>query len=242
MRLVGIVAQPLAPIFQIVGIVALEPDHLAVAFECEHVGGDPVEKPAIVRDHHCAAREIEQCFLQRAQRLDVEIVGRLVEQQHVAAALEQLGQVQPIALAAGELTDDLLLIGAAEVEARHVAARLRLVVADPDDVLPVGDFVEHRLLAIECIAALVDVRNLHRIAELERAGIGLLLAHQDAKHRGLARTVGADYPDDPARRQAERQTVEQQLVAIRFLQVLGLDHQATQARAGRDVDLVGLVA
>ena len=54
--------------------------------------------------------------LERAQRVDVEVVRRLVEQQDVAARLEQLGEVDPVALAARQLADHLLLVGAAEVE------------------------------------------------------------------------------------------------------------------------------
>ena len=39
-----------------------------------------------MRDHHGAAGEVEERVLERAQRVDVEVVGRLVEQQQVAAA------------------------------------------------------------------------------------------------------------------------------------------------------------
>ena len=62
--------------------------------------GDAVEEPAVVRDHDGTAGEAEQRVFERAQGVDVEIVGGLVEQQHVAAAAQQLGQVHPIALAA----------------------------------------------------------------------------------------------------------------------------------------------
>jgi hypothetical protein len=44
---------------------------------------DAVEEPAIVADDHRAAGEIEEGLLQRAQRVDVEVVSRLVEQQQV---------------------------------------------------------------------------------------------------------------------------------------------------------------
>ena len=71
-----------------------------------------VEEPAVVGDDHGAAGEVEQRLLERAQGVDVEVVGRLVEQQQVAAAAQQLGQVDAVALAAGELADLLLLVGA----------------------------------------------------------------------------------------------------------------------------------
>ena len=42
---------------------SLEPDpHLGIALEGEDVGRDPVEEPAVVRDHHGAAGEVEQCI------------------------------------------------------------------------------------------------------------------------------------------------------------------------------------
>ena len=62
------------------------------------------------RDHDGAAGEVEQRLLERAQRVDVEVVRRLVEQQHVAAAPQQLREVDAVALAAGELADRLLLV------------------------------------------------------------------------------------------------------------------------------------
>ena len=82
-----------------------------------------VEEPAVVRDHDGAAGEVEQRLLERAQRVDVEVVGRLVEQQQVAARAQELREVDAVALAAGELADALLLVGAAEVEpARRTGA------------------------------------------------------------------------------------------------------------------------
>ena len=58
---------------------------MAVAFEGEHVGGDAVEEEAIVADDHRAAGEILSASSSARKRLDVEIVGRLVEQQQVGA-------------------------------------------------------------------------------------------------------------------------------------------------------------
>ena len=82
------------PVRLVVLVVALEPDDLAVALEGQHVRGDAVEEPAVVADDHRAAGEVDERLLERAQRVDVEVVGRLVEQEQVAAALQQLGQVQ----------------------------------------------------------------------------------------------------------------------------------------------------
>src|SRR4051794_36078199 len=106
----------------VLGPAALEPRRLRVALEGEDVRRDAVEEPAIVRDHDGAAGELEQRVLERAQRVDVEVVRRLVEQQHVAAAAQQLREMHAVALAAGEVADALLLVAALEVEPRDVLA------------------------------------------------------------------------------------------------------------------------
>src|SRR2546430_13862290 len=77
-------ADRLAHEFLIRLVVALEPPDTAVALEDEEVRGDPVEEPAVVADDHDAPGEVEQRLLERAERVDVEIVRRLGQEQHVA--------------------------------------------------------------------------------------------------------------------------------------------------------------
>src|SRR5262249_12261854 len=109
-------AQPPLLVVLIVGEIALEPFDVARALDREAVRRDAVEEPAVVADDDGAAGEVLERLLQRAQRVDVEIVGRLVEQQHVRPRLEHLGEVHAVALAARERADLLLLVGALEVE------------------------------------------------------------------------------------------------------------------------------
>ena len=79
------------------------------------MGSDTVEEPTVEGDHHGHAREVQQRFFQGTQGFHVEVVGRFVEQQHVAALLQGQGQVQTAALTTGEVLDELLLVGALEV-------------------------------------------------------------------------------------------------------------------------------
>ena len=115
-RFGGIGAEPAALVFLIGLEVAFEPFDVAVALEGEDVGGKTVEEPAVMGDDHGATREVHQGFLQGAQRIDVEIVGRFVEEQDVGFALQHLGEMHPVALAAGEDADLFLLVGAFEIE------------------------------------------------------------------------------------------------------------------------------
>ena len=149
MRNDAVLPQPPHLVGFVVLEVALEPFDVAVALERQDMGGDAVEEPAVVADDDGAAGEILQRLFQRAQRIDVEIVGRLVEQQQVGAGPQHLGEMHAVALAARQRADFLLLVGALEVERGAVGARVHFLLAEQDDVLAVGDFLPHGLLAVE---------------------------------------------------------------------------------------------
>ena len=68
MGLVGGGAQATVSVGLVVLVVALEPDHLAVALEREHVRRDAVQEPPIVADDDHAARERQQRVLEGAQQ------------------------------------------------------------------------------------------------------------------------------------------------------------------------------
>src|SRR6267154_577867 len=72
-------AQPALLVFLVILEIAFEPFHMAVAFERQDVGRDAVEEPAIVADDDGATGEVLQRILERPQRIDVEIIGGLVQ-------------------------------------------------------------------------------------------------------------------------------------------------------------------
>src|SRR5690606_23035319 len=197
-RLGAFLAEAALLVLLVLAIVALEELHVRITLERQNVRGDTVQEPAIVADHQRHARELQQRILERTQRLHVEIVGRLVEQQHVAALQQRLGQVQTAALTAGERADQLLLVRALEVETADVGARLDLDTVDVEDVRAAGDLLEHRVVALQRRAALVDIGQLHGGAEDDLAGVRLLLAGDHLEQRRLAGAVGADDADDGA--------------------------------------------
>jgi hypothetical protein len=175
------------------------------------------------RDDDGAAGIGFQRVFQRAERFGVEVVGRFVEQQHVAAVLQHLGEVHAVALAARQVADLLLLVAAAEVERRAIGAAVHLVLAELDHLGAAGNFLPDGLVRIERVAALVDIAHLHGLADADRAGIGLFLAGEHLEQRRLAGAVRADDADDAARRQLERQVLDQQFVAKALLQAFDLD-------------------
>ena len=124
------------------GEIALEPAGSAVAFHHQQVRADAVEEEAVVADDHGAAGEVDQRLLQHPHRGHVEVVGRLVQQQQVAAAAEHFGQVDAVPLAARTFAHLLLLLRTAEIEPRHVRPGVDRDVAQLDPVRAVGDFLE----------------------------------------------------------------------------------------------------
>ena len=184
-----VLAEPAHLVLFVILEIAFEPFDMAVAFEGQDVRGDAVEEPAVMADDDGAAGEILQRLFQRAQRIDVEIVGRLVEQQHVGAGLQHLGQMHAVALAARQRADLLLLVGALEVERRAIAARVHLALAEQDQLVAAGDFLPHVLLAVERVARLVDIAEMHALADRDGALVRRLLLGDHPEQRGLAGAV-----------------------------------------------------
>ena len=136
----------------------------------------------------------------------------------LAPDLQHLGEVHAVALAAGELADLLLLVGALEVErARHRRASSPRCLPSRMLSWPPEISSQTFFLPSSAVARLVDVAELHRLADLDRAGVGLLLAGDHAEQRGLAGAVRADHADDAAGRQLEGEVVDQQVVAVALL-------------------------
>ena len=136
--------------------------------------------------------------------------------------------------------DLLLLVGALEVEGGAIGARIHLALAEQDDVVAAGDFLPDVLLAVERVARLVDIAELHRLADLDRARVRLLLPGDHAEQRGLAGAVRTDHADDAAGRQLEGEIVDQQLVAVALGEALEVDDVLAEPLGDRDDDLRGL--
>ena len=100
-----------------------------------------------------------------------------------------------------------------------VGPRVDLAAAHLEVVVAAGDFLVDGFVGGQGVAALVDVAQLDRRADLQLALVGLLLAHDHAEQRRLAGAVGADDADDAARRQAEVDVLEDHAVAVGLAEV-----------------------
>ena len=94
-------------------------------------------------------------------------VGRFVEEQHVAAGLQQLGEVNAVAFTTGEVADAFAVIGSLEVEARHVGATVNLAASDFEHFAAACDLVKHGCVGVEAVAILVDVAEVDGVADFD---------------------------------------------------------------------------
>ena len=87
-----------------------------VPFEAEDSVDDPVQEVPVVGDRDHDAREMVQIVLQDLQRLDVKVIGGLVQDQHVGSLHQHAQQIQPPLLPAGQLGDGCVLLAPNEQE------------------------------------------------------------------------------------------------------------------------------
>ena len=85
----------------VMGEAAIDPPGRAV-FEPDDAAGQRLEQSAIVADQHQPGAQRSQLGLQPFDRRQVQVIGRLVEQQQVRLGRKRAGQGGAALLAAGE--------------------------------------------------------------------------------------------------------------------------------------------
>ena len=131
----------------------------------ERAAADRLEQGPVVGDQQDRALELGQRVLERLAALDVEVVGRLVEDQDVGAGGDEDRQREPPLLAAGDVGELLFDVLAGEEEAAEQGARLR-----PGEAgLALGG-VEHGALAGRRLGVLGEVAELDVVAAADAAG------------------------------------------------------------------------
>ena len=206
--------------FQLIGFVvrirALEEEHVRVALEGQDMGTDAVEEPAVVADDHGTTCKVFQTFFQRTQGIDVNVIGRLVQQEDVAFFLQRHGQVQAVALAAGEDAAFLFLVDSGEIEPGEIGTGIDVTSTHTDEFVATGDDLIDGFLRVDVLVLLVDVGQLDGFAHLEVTAVGLFQAHDKAEQGGFTGSIGADDTHDAIGRKGKVEVVEQQFVTVCF--------------------------
>ena len=212
--------------------------------------GHPVQEVAVVADQEQGLGVASQIVLEPEARLEIQMVGRLVQEQQVGLGEQHRSECCAHAPAAGEAGQRLLLRGLVEAQAGEDRARPRRRGVRPDigeaglgfgdgagivrglggaqkrGALVIG--IEHRLArrALTARRLLRDPVDARMAAQAHLAGIRRELAPDQAQERGLAAAVGADQADALAGRQVHARLLEQQPPAEAQGDVVQVQHGA----------------
>ena len=221
---------------RLVGVVGAGIAAQHAAIELDDAGRDRVEEGAVVGDHHDAALEADQQLLEPGDRVEVEVVGRLVEEQHVGHGDERARQRDALLGPARELgdrsravevemrqrrLDPLLPVPGIErldprlqgVEVGAFGMRLVGIADDARFGDALADGVEDRAGVVE-LGLLRHVADAQALGLLQQAVVELLEPGDHLQQRRLAGAVAADQADPLARLERQRGAVEQGDVAV----------------------------
>ena len=195
----------------------------------------PVEEDAIVGDDREPARESVHEAFEPVEPVEVQIVRRLVEQEHVEAREQDRRQPGPRRLAARERRR--LLVerdGQPELRARRARPRFEICASQREEALergsvrigaPAGGVALDRRLRVGDAGAARQVGQeglprapvvlLRQVADGQRSGrpldpalVRLVEPCEQAQQRRLAGPVGADEPEPRARAECQVDVVE----------------------------------
>ena len=139
---------------------------------------------------HHRPRKGVQIVLQHTEGLNIQIVGRLVQQQHVGGGGQDGQQEEPPLLAAGQLADGAPLRLCRKEEllqqlggGEHSLPRL-------DAVADLLHIVDHPGIPVHIGHLLAEVADADGLPRLDRPGVGGQLPGQQVEEGGLAAAVG----------------------------------------------------
>ena len=215
---------------EVAGIAADDP-----AIEFDDASGHAVKKRAVVGDQHHTAPKAAQQLFQPGDGVEVEVVGRLIKQQHIGHRHQRLRQRHTLFHAAGELTD---LTRSVQVQLRdggvhpllpvprvkRFDAGLQRIQVDAVGVLLVrlthrarlghtlADGIEHAVAGLEH-GLLRHVTDAHALRHLQQPVVEFFESGNDLQHRRLAGAVASDQAEPLAGIQREGCVIEQGHVA-----------------------------
>ena len=183
-------------------------------------------------DHEDGAGIVLQQLFEQLQRLDVEVVGRLVEHQHIGRLGEQTRQQQAVALAPRQRAHRRVGPRRREQEVAQIAHDMLARAADLDPLAARADGVGQRGVEVERVAHLVEVGHLQLRALAHRAGVRRDLAQDELEQRGLAGAVRADQADLVAAQDGGGEVAHDGAGAVGLGHALEFGHDLAAAAAG----------
>ena len=214
-----------AALAQPVGISANVLAHTTLALKHQAAGDHVIQERPVVADDQHGAVKAGQHILQQFQGFHIQVVGRLVEHQHVRRFAEKTRQQQTGALTTRQRLDRRARTLSRKQKITEVTDNVPAIAVDLDKIATLGDVVDYGLFRIQLITQLVKIGDFQSRAAMNTAAGGLQLAEQQLEQRTLARAVVADKADAVTANHVQSQVTHQRrLVRPGKVDRLGLDH------------------
>src|SRR5690606_24736851 len=113
----------------------------------------------------------------------------------------------------------------AEQEVAQIAQDVAILAVDGDEFTTLGEVVDHRLLQLQLVTQLVEIRHFQLGTDLDAATGRLQFAQQQLEQGGLAGAVGTQQTDTVAALDDHGKITDQRFTArVSKADVLGDDH------------------
>ena len=174
----------------ILRIVAGKIADVSLPVEHQQVVHHLIHEVAIVAHHNHTSLEVLQVLFQYVQRNDVQVVGRLVQNQEIRIAHQHRTQIKTAALATAQLIDIAVLCFRRKEEMlQKLRCRQTLAVTQLYHFRDVLHHIDDFHLLIKLQTLLRIIAETDGFADVQRTTIRQLLSHQYLDEGGLSRTV-----------------------------------------------------
>ena len=187
----GATGRPTLPIT----VAPIDLRNLPAAFEDEQAGHHRIEKGAVVGNEEQGLIPADQQFLEQLERFGIQIIGRLVEHQHIGRLQKQTGEQQAVAFASGEQPRRHAHAVGAEEEITQVAVDVAVAPLEMHRLRDAGHVLRHRLVQIDLIPQLIQIHDLQIGPRGHLPGLRGELPQQQFEQGGLAAPVRTQNPD-----------------------------------------------
>ncbi|MNC15899.1 hypothetical protein D3C75_637400 [compost metagenome] len=227
--------------FQIFGVAAQERLNLPLSLKSQQLVRYPVQEIPVMGYSNDCAGEVLQIILQNGQRLDIQIIGRFIQQQHVGLPHQGAEEIQSAFFPSGQPADvgPLLLLGKHK-PLQHLGGGNGNAVIQLNGLGSIPDIFQHPLIGVQLLILLGIISHTDRASRFNAARIRLKLSGQHPEQGGFAAAVGTDNADTVAWLNQRAQVFDQGSGSIGFGDILQLQYLFAQT-AGGDMNLHSLL-
>ena len=178
--------------------------------QLRHVGGDVLQKIAVVTDDHAGKCRLRQHFFEPLDSREIQMIGGFVEQHNVRRLHQRLDNRQPLLPSTRKrrsLRFEVFEAGAAKSFGKACPTFRRVNLAPLHGIFHHGP---HRRARLE-LGILLDVADPEPFTKRNFAAVRIFVAGQNSQQRRFAGPIGADEPNAVALSDCKRHILKERI-------------------------------